>query len=250
MNKISQPTLMTINTNFISQSPTPSLSPSPGQVQNSFDPGIATIWAALITAGLSLVATIISLLSNRRLMTRLEKERQEHAMKLANMQQNHEAKLENARLRPERRLQFIGYWRNLLRNDTLTYRDILKDKAYKTLESFISFEAVNLIQQELKRTEAEKKLLDDHLDLEWTALNYPNLILDDEEYAQGVHLPYEIHYVNFYQHLHPSELEEIERKLEKERKGLEQFDLNLTEFIKDKLEEELRRLEREEWELL
>ena len=50
----------------------------PVQPQQPFDPGAATMWAALITAGLSSIATIISLVSNRRLMTRLERERQEH----------------------------------------------------------------------------------------------------------------------------------------------------------------------------
>ena len=125
---------------FIAQSSTPIPLPlsTPSQAYQPFDPGAATIWAALITAGLSSIATMISLISNRRLMTRLEEERRAHDLKLADIQQKHEIQIENARLRPERRLQFIGYWRKRLRDDKLTYKDILKDKAYKTLEGFIS----------------------------------------------------------------------------------------------------------------
>jgi hypothetical protein len=67
-------------TTYIAQSssPSPSPAPAPGLTQQPFDPGTATIWAALITAGLSSTATIISLISNRRMMTRLENEKQKH----------------------------------------------------------------------------------------------------------------------------------------------------------------------------
>ena len=235
-------------TSFIAQSTSPS--PIPSQAQQPFDPGTATIWAALITAGLSSIATIISLISNRRLMTRLEKERQEHDIRLANMRQEHEIQIENARLRPERRLQFIGYWRKRLRNDNFTYKEIFNDKAYKTLEGFISLEAKQLIQQELQKTDSEKKILSDRLHFEETAFNFPRMCWDDEEYIRGEHLAYEKHYDACYSHLDPDDFDAVKRGFEKDRKQLEQFDINLIKFIKDQLEEELRRLEKEEWELL
>ncbi len=233
---------------FIAQSPTPTPSPlpPPSQVYQPFDPGNATIWAALITAGLSSIATIISLISNRRLMTRLEKERREHDLKLAGMQQNHEIQLENARLRPEHRLQFIVYWRKRLRDDKFTYKDIFKDQAYKTLEGCISSKVLQLIQQKLH----EKKTSSDRLSFEKTALNAHSIIWDDEDYARGEHLVYESHYDAYYANLQPEEYDAIIRGLENDRKQLEKNDLNLTKFIKEQLEEELRRLEKEEWELL
>lgn len=223
---------------FIAQSPTPSPSPSlsPSQTQHPFDPGTATIWAALITAGLSSIATIISLVSNRRLMMRLERERREH-----------EVKLDNARLRPERRLQFIGYWRKRLRQDTFTHEDIFKDKAYKTLEGFISPEVLQLIQQELQKTEAEKKSLREDIQFEYRGLHYNSICWEDEELARGEHLPYK----NYNLYLQEQQREDdVERWLAKASQKLEQFDINLTKFIKEQLEEELRRLEKEEWELL
>jgi len=236
---------------FIAQSPTPSSPPSPAQAQQPFDPGTATIWAALITAGLSSVATIISLVSNRRLMTPLERERREHDIKLANMHREHEIQLENARLRPERRLQFIGYWRKQLRKDAFTHEDICNDKAYKTLEGFISPEALHLIRQELQKTEEAKKSLSDRLNFEETAFHASNMDWDDDVYARGEHLAYENYYDAYYANLStPEEYDEVLRSFKRKRKQLEKFDSDMTKYIKDLLEEELRRLEKEEWELL
>ncbi|WOD38453.1 hypothetical protein [Nodosilinea sp. E11] len=236
------------NQAFIAQSstPTPSPLPTPSQTRQPFDPGAVMIWAALITAGLSSIATMISLIGNRRLMTRIEEERREHDLKLANIQQKHEIQIENARLRPERRLQFIGYWRKRLRNDTLTYKDIFKDKAYKTLEGFISLKVLQLIQQELD----EKEALSNRLSFEEAAFNAHSIFWDDEDYASGENLAYESHYDACYANLQPEEYDAVKRGFENDRRQIEQFDLHLSKFIKEHLEEELRRLEREEWELL
>jgi hypothetical protein len=233
---------------FIAQSSTPIPLPlsTPSQAYQPFDPGAATIWAALITAGLSSIATMISLISNRRLMTRLEEERRAHDLKLADIQQKHEIQIENARLRPERRLQFIGYWRKRLRDDKLTYKDILKDKAYKTLEGFISLRILQLIQQELD----EKETLSNRLSFEEAAFNAHRIVWDDEDYASGENLVYESHYDACYANLQPEEYDAVKRGFENDRKQIERFDLHLTKFIKEHLEEELRRLEKEEWELL
>ena len=219
---------------------------TPSHSHQLFDPGAATIWAALVTASLSSIVTIISLISNRRLMTRLEKERREHDLNLAKMQQKHEIQLENTRLRPERRLQFIGYWRKLLRNDKITYKDIFKDESYKSLEGYISSEVLQLIQQKLN----EKQALSDHLSFKETAFNAPKIMWDDEDYVRGEHLAYENYYASHYSHLQPEEYDAVEREFENERKKLELLDSNLTKFMKKQIEEELRRLEKEEWELL
>jgi hypothetical protein len=236
-----------MKTTYIAQSPTPTPTMSPIQPQQPFDPGTATIWAALITAGLSSIATIISLVSNRRLMTRLEKERREHDIQMAQMQQEHETQIENARLRPERRLQFIGYWRKRLRKDTFTHKDIFNDKAYKTLAGFISPEVLQLIQQELQKTEAEKKSLKERIDFEDNALHYKNIIWENEEVAREARLAYE----DYNQYIHEQQKwDDVERWLAKARQKLEEFDVALTKFVKEQLEEELRKLEKEEWELL
>jgi len=219
----------------------------PVQPQQPFDPGAATMWAALITAGLSSIATIISLVSNRRLMTRLERERQEHDIQMAHMQQKHEIQIENARLRPERRLQFIGYWRKRLRKDTFTHKDIFNDKAYKTLEGFISQEVLQLIQQELQKTEAEKKSLKERIDFENKGLHYDNIFWENVELARGDHLAYQ----SYNQYIQEQQMhEDVKRWLAKAPQKLEEFDVALTKFVKEQLEEELRRLEKEEWELL
>lgn len=230
---------------FIAQSPTPTQQQYSIKTYQTFDPGLATIWAALITAGLSSIGTIISLISNRRLIIRLERERQEHDVKLAKMQQDHEIQLENARLKPERRLQFIGYWRRRLRNDDFTYEDIFSDEAYTTLKGCVSLEVLQLIRQQVQKINHEKQHLRDDIEFEGKVLHGSSYDWDETGEDSQVCEDYRYHVYTT-----PEDYDEGERRLKKLQRQSEQFDLDLTRFIKDQLEEELRRLEKEEWGLL
>jgi hypothetical protein len=164
------------------------------------------------------------------------------------MQQEHERQIENSRLRPERRLQFIGYWRKVLYKDTTTYKGILKEKSYARLEKFISPEACNLIQQAVK--ESEKELEELQASLKWKEKVYHRKWWDedDDEYRLKQELFWEsidgMEYLGNY-----FGVEKALDDLAETKSQVSQAEKELTTFMKTHLIEELRRLE-EEWELL